>query len=146
VALGLALCAVVMAARAQLRNIPLGGSASKLSSVVYFKPPNDQQIQLRLSGAEMSPLPGTLFDVKQLTVEEFSLAGKLQAVVEAPQCIYAPWDGVANSPGHLQLRLQEDRIHVEGDGFEWRQKDNSLVISNNVSTIIKTGTWSLTAP
>ena len=51
---------------------------------------------------------------------------------------------MANSAGHLQLNLNGDRIHIEGDGFSWRQSDNSLVISNNVYTVIKTGTNLLT--
>ena len=75
----------------QLQSVPLAGPGSRLSSVMYYDPPNEQRVKLRLGGAEMSPLPGTLFDVKQLTVEQFSLAGRLVAVVEAPQCIYAPW-------------------------------------------------------
>ena len=67
--------------------------------------------------------------------------GKLQAVVEAPECVYAPLDGEANSADHLRLKLLEGRITVEGDGFFWRQSDNSLDISNNVFTLVKTGTW-----
>ena len=146
VVVALGLCFLPSAGRTQLESVPLAGPATKLSSVTYCDPPHEQQIKLRLSGAQMLPLPGTLFDVKQLTVEQFNPEGKLQAVVEAPQCIYAPLDGVASSSGHLQLKLMGDRIHVEGDGFLWRQSDNSLAISNNVSTVIKTGAWSLTTP
>jgi hypothetical protein len=67
-------------------------------------------------------------------------------VVEAPECLYAPLDGVASSAGHLRLTLGEDKIRIEGDGFFWRQSDNSLAISNNVYTVIKTGAWKLSAP
>ena len=146
VAAALAVCFLPGAGHTQLQSVPLTGPATRLSSVTYFEPPNEQQIKLRLSGAEMAPLPGTLFDVKQLTVEQFNPNGKLQAVVEAPECIYAPLDGVASSAGHLKLKLMGDRIHVEGDGFLWRQADNSLAISNHVSTVIKTGTWMLSPP
>ncbi len=141
----LALCFWPGAGRTQLQSVPQAGPAQRLSSVTYFEPPNEQQVRLRMSGAEMTPLPGALFDVKQLTVEQFNLQGKLEAVVEAPQCFYT-LDGVANSSGHLQLKLHGDQIHVEGDGFLWRQSDSSLAISNNVSTIIKTGTWNVTPP
>ena len=140
----LAICFWPGAGRTQLPSVPLAGPAQKLSSVTYFEPPHEQQISLRLSGAEMSPLPGALFYVKQLTVEQFSPEGKLQALVEAPECIYAPLDNVANSAGHLDLHLDGDRIHVQGEGFLWRQKDQSLVISNKQVTIIKTGNWKLT--
>ena len=135
----LTLGAFPQAGQTQLESVHLSGPATKLYSVTYQDPPHDQRIKVRLSGAEMVPLSGTLFDVKQLKVEQFSTAGKLQAVVEAPQCVYAPWDGEARSPGHLHLSLAEGRIMIEGDGFYWRQSDNSLDISNHVSIIFKTG-------
>ena len=110
---------------------------------MYFDPPYEQQIKFRLSGAEMTPLPGTLFDVKKLIVQQFSVDGKLQAVVEAPQCNYAQLDNVASSAGPLDLKLDGGRIHVQGEGFLWRQTEQSLIISNQVRTVIKMGDWKL---
>jgi hypothetical protein len=155
-----ALCCLPRMAQPQLESVPQAGPATKLSAVTYFDPPHEQQINLRVSGAEMSPLPGTLFDVKQLMVEQFNAEGKLQAVVQAPQCVYAPLDNVAKSAGHLDLQLDGDRIHIQGEGFLWQQKEQSLmisnqlqkvteqslVISNQVRTIIKMGNWKLTTP
>lgn len=120
--------------------------STNLSSVIYFEPPNDQMVKLRLSGAEMSSLPGTLYDVKKLKIEQFKLNGKLEAVALAPQCYYAPMDGVANSPGHLDLTLGDGKIHTQGEGFLWQQNDSLLIISNNVYSVIEPGTWKLTMP
>ncbi|HUC83785.1 MAG TPA: hypothetical protein VL970_01225 [Candidatus Acidoferrales bacterium] len=128
------------------QHVPLSGPATRLSEVEYWPYPQDKQVKLRLEGAKMDPLPETKFDVKELKVIMFSKTGKLQAVVEAPQCVYAPMDGVATSAGHLQLKLEEDKVHIEGDGFLWRQNENSLDISNNVYTVIKTGAWKLPVP
>lgn len=130
-----------LAGQTEREPFHLTGPATKLFSVTYFEPPHDRQVKVRLSGAEMVPLQGSRFAVKQLSVEQFNIAGKLQAVVEAPECVYAPLDGEANSADHLRLKLLEGRITVEGDGFFWRQSDNSLDISNNVFTLVKTGTW-----
>jgi len=141
----LALCFSPMLGQTQLQQVPLAGPATRLSSVVYFDPPNEQHVKMRLEGAEMLPLPDTKFDVKKLVVRQFNLTGKLEAVVEAPQCIYAPMDGEANSSGHVQLKLG-DRIFVEGDGFLYRQSGDSVDISNNVSTIIQAGSWNFSAP
>ena len=152
----LALCLLPRAAQTQMQSIPLAGPAQKLSSVTYFEPPNEQQISLRLTGEEMLPLPGARFDVKQLRVEEFNRQGKLLKVMEAPQCYYT-LDGVANSAGHLDLSLDENRVHIQGEGFLWQRKEHpvlisnevqsvmvpSLVISNQVRTIIKMGSWKL---
>jgi hypothetical protein len=141
----LAMCLVPAALTAddQLPSIPIKGTATKLSSVTYFEPPNDQKIDERLTGDEMTPLPGGLFDVKNLTIEKFDVSGKLLAVIRAPECTYAELDGIASSPGHLEVDLAGGKIHTEGDGFLWQQKDQSLAISNNVHTIIKAGFMNL---
>jgi hypothetical protein len=133
------------AAAARAQSLPLG-QATNFSSVAYFEPPHDQQVRMRLSGTEASPLPGALYDLKQMKVEKFGADGRLEAVVEAPQCIYAPLDGVANSAGHMELKSGDGKFRVEGDGFLWQQNDSSLVISNHVRTVIQTGTLNFFAP
>jgi hypothetical protein len=124
----------VMSSFAQ--QLPVG-HATDFTSEAYFEAPNELQVKLRLSGAEAQPLPGGLLDVKQLKIETFSAGGKTEAVVQAPQCTYAPLDGVASSAGHLQLQTGDGRFRVEGDGFLWRQNESSLTISNRVRTVIE---------
>ena len=141
----LALAGLLLAAGAQAQLMPVS-SGTNLSTVIYCDPPHEQQVKARLSGAQMSSLPGTLYDVKKLRIETFGTNGAPEAVVEAPQCIYAPLDGVANSPGHLDMTLDDGRIHVQGEGFLWHQNEYSLIISNQQRTVIKMGTWKLTTP
>ena len=111
--------------------------ATDFTSDEYFQPPNQQQVKMRLSGASASPLPGGLLEIKDLRIETFNLSGKSEEVVRAPECIYAPYDGLANSAGHVDLATSDGKIAISGDGFLWRQSDNSLTISNNVHTLIK---------
>lgn len=141
----LALCLIPLTGRTQFQSVHVAGPATKLSSVTYFPSPNEQQMKLRMTGDEMVPLPGMLFSVKQMTIEKFNVDGKLEAVVQAPECTYAQLDGLASSSGHLDAKIG-DRIHIQGDGFLYRQSDNSLVISNNVYTVIKAGTRTLPIP
>jgi hypothetical protein len=133
-AVAAACCWLAADARAQLPSV---GHGTKISTVAYYEPPNDQQVKMRLSSAEASSLPGTLVDLKKMKVEKFRTDGKLEAVVEAPQCIYAPLDGVANSAGHLQLKSGDGNFRVEGDGFLWLQNEQLLTISNHVHTVIE---------
>ena len=91
---------------------------------------------MRLSGAEALPLPGGLLDVRQLRVETFGTDGKPEMVVRAPQCTYAPLDGVANSAGRMEMQNGDGKFRVEGEGFLWRQGASSLTISNRVRTTI----------
>ena len=120
----------------QVQSVPVG-RATDFTSDAYFEAPHEQQVKVRLSGAEAAPLPGGLLDVKKLKVETFNTAGKSELVVRAPQCTYAPLDGVANSAGHLELQSGDGKFRVEGDGFLWRQNESSLTISNRVRTVIE---------
>jgi hypothetical protein len=137
---------LLLAAGARAQLLPMG-TGTNLSSVMYFQPPHEQQVEARLSGAAMSPLPGVaLYDVKKLKIEEYQMDGKLKAVAQTPECIYSPLDGVASSAGHLDLSLDGDKIHLQGEGFLWQRNDQSLIVSNQVHTVIKMGTWKLTTP
>jgi len=120
------LFAVIGSDRAQ--QLPVG-HATDFTSNQYFEPPHEQQVKMKLSGAEALPLPGGL-------LETFGVDGKTELVVRAPQCTYAPLDGVANSAGHLELESGDGKFHVEGEGFLWRQNTAALTISNRVHTVI----------
>jgi hypothetical protein len=133
-------------ARAQPLPLEALGAATNFSSVTYFEPPHEQQVKARLSSAEASPLPGAVFDLKQMKVENFNAAGKLEVEVQAPQCTYAMLDHVASSPGHLEVKSGDGKYRDEGDGFLWQENEQTLVISNHVHTVIKTEILKFSAP
>ena len=113
------------------------GHASDFTSVEYYEAPHQQQVKSRLSGAEASPEPGGLLVVKQLKLETFDINGKSEIIVDAPECVYDTLNGVAASPGQLQMRTGDGKFRVEGDGFLWRQTNSLLTISNHVRTVIE---------
>jgi hypothetical protein len=112
--------------------------ASDFTSVEYFEPPHQRQMKSRLSGAEALPQAGGLLVVKQLKLETFTVDGKSEMVVEAPNCTYDTLNATASSPGPLQVRKGDGKFHVEGEGFLWRQTNSFLTISNNVRSLIET--------
>jgi hypothetical protein len=120
--------------------------ANDFTSTEYYEPPHQQQIKSIMSGAEALPQPGGLLIIKQLKLETFNLDGKLEITILAPECIYDTLKGVANSPGHLQLRTGGGKILTEGDGFLWRQSEQLLTISNNVCSVIENGATINTKP
>src|SRR5208283_673895 len=120
--------------------------ASDFTSVEYYGPTNQQQIKSIMSGAEALPQPGGLLLIKQLKLEMYNPDGKLEWVVNAPECVYDTFKGVANSPGHLQVRTGDGKFRVEGEGFLWRQSDQFLTISNNVHTVVEDGALLNTMP
>jgi len=110
--------------------------ASDFSSVEYFNAPHERQIKTRLAGAEAQPLNSGQLLIKKLKLEEFEENGKLQSVVEAPECLYDRLKLTAGSPGHLQMRSGDGKFRVDGDGFLFHQTNSFLTISNNVKTVI----------
>ncbi len=120
--------------------------ATDFTSTEYYEPPHQQKIKSVLSGAEALPQPGGQLIVKQLKLETFSLDGKLEVAIMAPECIYDTLKGVANSPGHLQVRTGDGKIRTDGDGFLWRQSEQKLTISNNVCTVFENGAKIITKP
>jgi hypothetical protein len=121
------------------------GHASDFASVEYFDPPNQKQMKSRLSGASAQPEAGGLLAIKQLKLEIFNTDGSVKIIARAPQCVYDMQNGVANSPGRLQLQSGDGKLRVEGDGFLWRQSDSLLTISNNVRTEIESEPGARTA-
>lgn len=128
------LFAVAPGVRAQQNGVQ---HANNFTTTEYYEPPHQQQIKSILSGAEALPQPGGLLIIKQLKLEMFNPDGKLEWVVNAPECVYDTFKGVANSPGHLQVRTGDGKFRVEGEGFLWRQSDSFLTISNNVRTVVE---------
>ena len=120
--------------------------ANDFTSTEYYGPTNHQQIKSILSGAEALPQPGGLLLIKQLKLEMFNPDGKLEWVVNAPECVYDTFKGVANSPGHLEVRTGDGKIRTDGDGFLWRQSEQKLTISNNVCTVFENGAKIITKP
>lgn len=115
------------------------GHANDFSSVEYFEPPHQQQMESRLSGAEARPEPGGMLVIQQLRLETFDTNGAPGLIVKAPHCVYDVVHGVASSPGHLRLETADGSSHVEGDGFLWLQANQKLYISNNVQSVIEAG-------
>lgn len=116
---------------------------TEFTSEQYYEAPNEQQIKLRFSGASAITLPGGLQEIRQVRIEMFYTNGLTRAVAETPKCELQPFDGVASSAGRLVLQSGDGKIHIEGDGFLWRQDPVTLTISNNVRTVVKLGTNSL---
>ncbi|HEY5041260.1 MAG TPA: hypothetical protein VIK53_04600 [Verrucomicrobiae bacterium] len=137
----LALAAVIflIVAASNRAQTPPIGQTTEFTSDTYFEPPNEQQVKMRLSGASASPLPGGLLDVKNLKVEVFNTNGVQQLQALAPQCTYAPLNGVASSSGHLEFHSDDGKFRTEGDGFLLRQTNGSfsLTISNNVHSVME---------
>jgi hypothetical protein len=130
------LASPVVRAQSAAQKLPTG-HGKDFTTESYFEAPHEQQVRMRLSGAEVTSLPGSLQDIRLMRLDTFREDGTLAMTVRAPQCTFAPFDGVANSPGRLELQTGDGKFRVEGEGFLWRQNDQFLTISNRVRTVIE---------
>ena len=143
---GLVLAAMIwlIAVAVNRAQPPPIGHASDFATDLYFEPPNEEKVEMKLSGTEAQPLPGGLLDVKNLKIEKFETNGVLQATAQAPQCTVALLEGKADSAGHLKLISGDGKFRVDGDGFlilfaQSKQGTKSLTLSNRVHTVLDTG-------
>ncbi|HEY4414146.1 MAG TPA: hypothetical protein VGO57_00525 [Verrucomicrobiae bacterium] len=130
---------VVVSDRAQVG--PLGnvkeGHSKGFTSDQYYEPPNGQHIKMRMTGSSTQSLPDGVLVISDLRIELFSLNGRTEAVINAPQCNYSIFKQTASSDGHLEIQTGDGTMVTTGDGFLWRQSDGSLNISNHVHTVVE---------
>ena len=128
-ALALGLLGLVPAAGAQ-------DMVSRFSAPEWYPPPNQDRKKSLLSGQEGVPQPDGSIRFKMLKIETFRLNGEKELIAEAPECFYFPSTKQVSSSGLLQVRNGDNTFFIEGSGFLFVQTNTSLVISNNVHTIL----------
>lgn len=98
----------------------------------------DQQNRLKsvLSGKEARPQIDDRILITGLHVETYRADGQVDMIVESPECVFDRKSRIASSPGSVAARSADGRFFISGEGFEWRQADAHLVLSNRVHTIL----------
>jgi len=114
--------------------------ASGFTASGYHPEPNHTRMKFRISGAQAQPETGNRFRLTQMQLEVFRVTGEREMVITAPDCVYDPSKRTASSPGHLKVQTGDERFSVEGDGFLWQGSDSTLVISNQVRSVIHRST------
>jgi len=140
---GLVLAAMflfIAVAQDRAQQMPIG-HATAFNSDMYFGPPNEDKVKMKLAGTEALPQPGGSLEIKNLRVETFSTNGVTQLQAESPLCTYRLIDSTVDSAGHLEVRSGDGRFHTSGEGFclVLKQDATSLYISNRVHTVIEIG-------
>ncbi len=88
-------------------------------------------------GRTAEPVEGGKYLVGDLRVENYThgpAATSTNFVIEAPQCLIDPARKIASSPGRIVVSRTDGSFMTTGIGFEWRQLESILFISNQVIT------------
>lgn len=88
-------------------------------------------------GRTATPVDGGKYLVTEMRVESYSFGptGRTtEFVIEAPQCLVDPARKVASSAGRIVVSRTDGSFMTHGVGFEFRQLESTLNISNQIST------------
>jgi hypothetical protein len=88
-------------------------------------------------GKTATPVEAGKYLVADMRVENFTFGptGRtMEFVIEAPQCLVDPARKVASSPGRIIVSRTDGSFMTTGIGFEFRQLESTLNISNQVTT------------
>ena len=100
------------------------------------------KIKSMLTGEKAVQVDGGMMRITEMRLETYQYQGetrKIDLIIEAPECLFSFRTHVASSDGPMTLRRADGDASLSGRGFEWRQKESALTISNNVKTVTRKG-------
>lgn len=119
-------------------QLPVSGVARDFKFPDYDKASN--RVVSLLTGSEARQQPDGRMALTNLRIETYGYDQDRRTtnlVVEAPRCLVDMSRRIATSDGPLVARQEGSLFSISGTGFEWRQKDSHLVISNDVRTLVR---------
>ena len=125
----------------------ISGLARGIRIPVYEN--NARQPTSVMFGRTAEPVAGGKYLVSDLHVENYShgLSGTVtNYIIEAPKCLIDPASKVASPDGRMVISRPDGSFLTTGIGFEFRQADSFLTISNEISTHISRAGFSLSKP
>ncbi len=107
------------------------GKGSNVTYRDYYDAPNQSQVRAVVRGSEAVPEGRGRVRLKNLHIESFRENGDLEAVVDAPDCVYDHALRTASSAGPLKAQSADEQLQMQGVGFLLSLTNQSLYISNN---------------
>jgi len=125
---------LVMFARLGHSQPVVGGQGYKFTE--YHDPPHETQLKMLLEGARAKILPDKRIQISDAKYRTYNPTGQGEMTVEAPECIYNSGQRSISSSGPLHVQTADGKFSIEGEGFLWQQTNSTLLVSNQVHTII----------
>lgn len=105
-----------------------------------FKVPDyeNEKLTSLLRGAEAVRESSGLIRLKDPVLELFE-KGESNLVVTAESCVYDNESRITRGTGRITAVSISGQLTLSGTGFEWRQSDGVLTLSNQVETVLSPG-------
>ena len=100
------------------------------------------KIKSLLTGERATPQQNGYILVEKARLETYMYDGatkNIDLIIEAPRCLFNFQTRLASSVGRMRVSRADGQAAIEGRGFVWDQKSSTLVISNDVQTVMKNG-------
>ena len=122
--------------------LPLGPRAQVIQAPVkgFQYSEYDQATRNRkflLTGESATNMSNVELSLTGARLEIYDDKGKTDLIVVSPQCRYHNRDKIVSSADKLQVTRGGGQFSIEGEGFEWRQADGRLAISNRVHAVLR---------
>jgi lipopolysaccharide export system protein LptA len=125
-----------------------GFSSSGMTITRYYPAPNFKQMDLKITGDHLIPLPDNSKRIRAVNPEfwAYQTSGALLLRLRTPECLWDETDPQArtlSSTGELAVTTGDGRFHIQGRGFLWQHNERLLTISNDVRALVH---WTNNAP
>src|SRR5579859_4654473 len=111
-----------------------------------YDSPNETQIKSRIEGGQALPEPGGRTILSQgVILRTFTRTNTPELIVKCQECVLNSATREVNSSGPIQMQTADGRFTIEGIGFFFQQTNSSLIISNQVHTLIQSASFPLGA-
>ncbi len=146
--LGICVCVILKEAPAKSGPVEPGGESAfpQQGGQKRIKYPEYDRATGRmkslLTGETAVQVEGGMMLITGMRLETYQYDGgtqKVGLIIEAPECLFSFRTHVASSDGPMTLRRADGDASLSGRGFEWRQRESTLTISNNVRTVTRKG-------
>ena len=106
-----------------------------------YDAPHESQRKTLIEGLFARKLPDSLWALTNATVQTYRLTGERELIANTPACFYNQALQLVTSPGPLEAQLGDGSFTITGMGFRWEETNASLIISNQVHTVIHPKTF-----
>ena len=134
----LGIVAVLLTAIAQVRSEQ--GVQKRIKFPEYDRATG--KIKSLLTGDRATPQKNGYILVEKARLETYMYDGttkNIDLIIEVPRCLFNFRTRVASSVGRMRVSRADGQAAIEGRGFAWDQRSSTLVISNEVRTVMKNG-------
>lgn len=133
----LGLAASVGLRAAQTKPATLKGAPLKISGGFSAPVFEGSELKTQFEGDSMVSAGENRLLVNKFRLKTFQPGRVLDLLAEADECYFLQGQNIASSAGPLKVKKMDGRMSLEGRGFEWRQQDLRLYISNDVHTVLR---------